>query len=129
MPRKRDLSVGVRAIRRILDELDKPKSLTHDYAVAILEQARRNAARKPTPQARMAAAVMQVREAEIFASGPASQPAVEVGMGAEFGSRTYPQFHAAPNRQGYWLYPATRDKAAIDAADQSLEAVLRKAAA
>lgn len=124
---KRDLSVGARAIRRILDDLEKPEGLEHDYAVAILEQARRNAARKPTPQARMAASIMQVQGSELFQRGSENDPAVEVAMGSEFGSRTYPQFHASHNRSGYWLYPATRDRAAIDKADKSLEEVLKRA--
>lgn len=124
---KRDLSFGGRALRRILDDLEKPAGLEHDYAVAILEQARRNASRKPTPQARMAASIMEVRGSELLQAGSSDQPAVEVAMGSEFGSGNYPQFHAAHDRGGYWLYPATRDRKALDKADKSLEQVLQRA--
>lgn len=123
-----DLAFGQRAIRRILRDLDKPESLEHDYAVAILKQARRNAAGRPTPQAPMAARVMEVRKSEIFQSGAPDDPAIEVAMGSEFGSRIHPQFHATPDRGGYWLYPATRDPDVIDEADKSLEDILDKAA-
>ena len=123
-----DLGFGQRAIRRILRELDKPESLEHDYAVAILEQAKRNASRRPTPQAPMAADNMDVRGAEIFQSGGPDDRASLVAMGSEFGSRIYRQFQAAPDRGGYWLYPATRDPEVLDEADKSLEEILDKAA-
>ncbi len=127
MPKK-DLAFGQRAIRRILHELDKPDDLEHDYATAILEQARRNAARKPTPQARMAAAVMAVDNATIAPRGSAGIPAVDVGIGSEFGSAIWPQFHKPPNQAGYWLYPATRDSQVLGKADKSLEEILAEAA-
>ena len=121
-----DLKFGQRAIRRILKDLDKPESLEHDYAVAILEQARQNADGRPTPQAPMAADAMQVVGAEIFQVG--SERAEAVAMGSEFGSRLYPQFHASPDRGGYWLYPATRDPQVVERADKSLEEILDRAA-
>lgn len=123
----KDLTFGQRALRRILRELNKPERLEHDYASAILEQAKRNAARRPTPQAPMAAAVMAVDGASITPHAPADSPSVEVAIGSEFGSTIWPQFHHGPAPAGLWLYPATRDSAVLGKVDDSLEAVLRAA--
>lgn len=124
----KDLAYGQRTIRRILKELDQPEELEHKFAEAILAQAVRNAASRPTPQARMAAANMEVRDATI---GPRAVgvPASEVAMGSEFGSATYLQFHRPPNQAGYWLYPATRDVYALSQMDKELEQMLDEAIA
>lgn len=127
MPVK-DLAFGQRALIRILRDLQKPVGLANDYATAILEQAKRNAASKPTPQARMAASVMVAEDGNIFPRGSAGIPEVAVGIGSEFGSAVWPQFHRGPNPRGYWLYPATRDSAVLGKADKSLEEVLAEAA-
>ena len=126
---KHDLAFGQKAIRRILTQLDKPQWLEHDYARAILDQAKHNAASKPTPQARMAAAVMTVDNSSIIQRGSAGTPAVDVAIGSEFGSALWPQFHKPPNPRGYWLYPATRDSQVLGKADESLEDVLKRAVA
>lgn len=125
---KKDLAFGQRAIRRILRELDKPEELEQSYAAAILKQAKQNAASKPTPQARMAASVLVAEGGNIFPSGSAGTPEVDVGIGSEFGSAVWPQFHAPPNPRGYWLYPATRDSQVLGKADKTLEEVLQEAA-
>jgi len=124
----KDLTFGQRALRRILKELQKPDDLEQDYAKAILEQAKKNAAGRPTPQAPMAASVMVAEGGNIFARGSAGLPEVAVGIGSEFGSAIWPQFHRSPNPGGYWLYPATRDSAVLGKADKSLEEILRDAA-
>lgn len=120
---KRSMAEGQRIIRRLIDQLDDPKGLAHEYAEAVLVQAVQNASSKPTPQARMAASVMQVRDDRIVPAGVASD-AVEVGQGSEFGSSLYPQFHAAHNPRGYWLLPAGEQTADSAAADQALEDVM-----
>jgi hypothetical protein len=118
-----DLEYGQRTIRRILKELEQPQSLEHKYAEAILAQAKRNAAGKPTPQARMAAENMVVERNTI---GPLTGgiPAEEVAIGSEFGSHVYPQFQRAPNPRGYWLYPAAEDAKVLADTDQQLERLL-----
>jgi len=105
--------------------LEKPADLEHDYATAILQKARQNAGTRPTPQARMAAEVLSVRGGAIAPS--AGGPAAEVGIGSEFGSVLFPQFHRPPNPRGYWLYPATRDQSVLKKTDESLEDVLKRA--
>lgn len=122
---RKDLRFGQRVIRRILSEIKRPESLEHRYAQAMLEQAKANAARRPTPQAPMAARNLYVDGASIV---PRSQgPAADVAIGSEFGSTLYPQFHRAPNPAGYWLYPASRDPQTLQAVDKSLEDLVRQA--
>ena len=93
-----------------------------------MEQAKKNAAGRPTPQAPMAASVMVAEGGNIFPRGSAGIPEVAVGIGSEFGSAVWPQFHRGPNPRGYWLYPATRDSSVLGKADKSLEEILADAA-
>ena len=123
---KKDLAYGGRAIRNLLDHLEEPQDLAHLYALAVLTQAKRNAASRPTPQAPMAARNMNVEHATIGPS--AGGPAQEVGIGSEFGSALYPQFQKPPNQQGYWLYPATWSVEALTAAEEALQDVLQQVA-
>jgi hypothetical protein len=117
-----DLEYGQRTIRRILKELEQPQALENKYAEAILAQAKKNAAGKPTPQARMAAENMVVERNTI---GPLSGGApADVAIGSEFGSSIYPQFHRSPNPRGYWLYPAAEDMRVLAETDQELEKLL-----
>ena len=123
---RKDLAYGQRTIRRILDELDHPAELENKYAEAILAQAVRNAASRPTPQAPMAASNMVVESATI---GPSLRgtPEEEVAIGSEFGSAIYPQFHHSPAPRGLWLYPAAEDLKVLAATDQELEKILDSA--
>ncbi len=120
----RDLQYAQAAIKRLLRSLDKPESLAHDFATQILEQARRNAASKPTPQARMAAENMAVQGGTIAPSS--SGAAADVAIGSEFGSTVYAQFHKGRNPRGYWLYPAGRMVAERNG-EETLDQVLRRA--
>lgn len=121
---KRSMAEGQRILKRLMSELEDPKGLAHEYAEAVLSQAVQNASSRPTPQARMAASVLQVRDDRIVpAGGPLA--AVAVGQGAEFGSSIYPQFHAPHNPRGYWLLPAGEQTADSAAADQALEDVMQ----
>ena len=123
----KDLAYGQRAISRILKELNQPDDLEHKFAEAILAQAVRNAASRPTPQARMAAANLDVQGASI---GPSAGGApAEVAIGSEFGSSQYLQFHRNPNPSGYWLYPAVRSTEALAEMDKDLEKMLDQAIA
>ncbi len=121
----KDLTYGQATIRRILKKLEQPQELENAYARAILVQAVANAAGKPTPQARMAAANLRVEGANIFPS--AGGPAAEVAIGSEFGSAVYRQFQQPPNPRGYWLYPAASATSTLAAGDRALEEVLQDA--
>ena len=120
----KDLQYGERIIRGILKRLEHSPDLAHSYAEAVLSQAVRNAASKPTPQARMAAANMTVSGADIHPS--AGGPPAEVAIGSEFGSDRYLQFHAPPNPRGYWLYPASTSTSALAAGDEAIEDVMQR---
>lgn len=122
---KKDLQYGQRTIRRILSELKQPTALENLYAEAILAQALRNAAGRPTPQANMAARNMTIRDATIYprAGGDPS----EVAIGSEFGSAVYPQFQKPPTKRGYWLYPAATNTAVLAQTDEALDQVLQDA--
>lgn len=122
---KKPLQYGVVTIRRILRELDEPAELANLYARAVLAQAVRNAAKRPTPQARMAARNMNVRGDTI---GPAAGgPPEDVAIGSEFGSAVYPQFHRGPTRKGYWLFPAAEATETLAAGEEALEKMLQAA--
>jgi len=121
----KDLTYGQATIRRILSKLDKPQELENLYARAILEQAVQNAAGKPTPQARMAAANLNIIGNTIGPS--AGGPPADVAIGSEFGSTVYRQFQQPPNPRGYWLYPAAGATSTLAAGDRALEDVLQDA--
>lgn len=123
MARQRDLQYGAKAIRRLLTELGEPEGLAHQYALAILAQALRNANARPTPQAPMAARNLQVEGADIFPRAAGGSPAA-VAFGSEFGSTVYRQFQKSPNPRGYWLYPAAESTATLAAGDEALETLL-----
>jgi hypothetical protein len=122
----KDLQYGVATIHRILRKLEQPQSLAHPFAEAVLRQAVRNASAKPTPQARMAASVLNVEGDTIGPS--AGGPPAEVGIGSEFGSAIYPQFHAPPTKRGYWLFPAGEAVQVLAEGDKTLEDILQRAA-
>jgi hypothetical protein len=122
---KRTLAEGQRVINRILSELQEPAGLAHQFAQAILDEAVRNAASRPTPQAPMAAANLFVRGAEI---GPSAGGAAEaVAAGAEFGSSIYRQFHQPHNPRGYWLFPATEAPNVLESGDDAIQQVIDSA--
>lgn len=120
----KDLQYGQRVISGILKRLDKSQDLAHSYAEAVLAQAVRNAASKPTPQARMAAENMTVTGADIHPTAGGAPAAVAIG--SEFGSARYLQFHRPPNPRGYWLYPAATSIAALAAGDEAIEDVMQR---
>ena len=119
---QKDLTYGAAAVRRILRKLEQPEQLAHQYAEAILAQAVRNAASRPTPQARMAAANLDVQGASIGPS--AGGAAAEVAIGSEFGSNQYLQFQHAPAPRGLWLYPAAEDESVLMITDKELQKVI-----
>lgn len=119
---KKDLTYGVNAIRGLLRRLNQPETLGETFAQLILEEARKNAARRPTPQAPMAARNLKADRLNIVPSAGGAPAAVAIG--SEFGSTIYRQFQKPPNPRGYWLYPATRGDTVLKAMDAKLEAVL-----
>ena len=136
-----DLADGARALATLRRELEKADTLRQTAARRILDQARRNAGRRPTPQARMVASGMQARNGtvigfgsrRIFGSG--SDGPVKLGhlaYGSEFGSSTHRQF-GPRNESGYWLHPAAEgnnpelDEAQEDHADKAIDAAIRSA--
>jgi hypothetical protein len=122
---KKDLTFGVTTIRRILRELQQPVALDNLYAQAILAQALRNAASRPTPQAPMAARNLNVEGASI---GPVTGGApAAVAIGSEFGSNQYAQFQHSPAPRGLWLYPAAEATETLAQMDKALEKVLGQA--
>ena len=135
-----DLADGVRALTKLRIELERVETLRQTAAKRVLEQARRNAASRPTPQARMVASGMQARNGTVigFASrrvfGSGSDGPVRLGhlsYGSEFGSNTHRQF-GPRNESGYWLHPAADqnpdvDEAHEDHADEAIAAAIRAA--
>lgn len=136
-----DLADGARALATLTRELEKAETLRQTAAKRVLEQARRNAGARPTPQARMVASGMLARNGTVigFASrrvfGSGSDGPVRLGVlsyGSEFGSNTHRQF-GPRNESGYWLHPAAEgtnpglDKAQEDHADKAIDAAIRSA--
>lgn len=112
---------GARALSTLQRELQKVGPLRQTAARAILEQARRNAASRPTPQARMVASGMRARNGTVIGFGSTrvfgrgSPEGVKLGyiaFGSEFGS-THKQFGApweSGEGAGYWLHPAAEGR-------------------
>lgn len=121
----KDLEYGQRAIIRIQRDLDEPEGLAHEFAKAVLAQAVQNAASRPTPQARMAAAIYGVRGPDVIPL--AGGAPWDVAMGSEFGSNIYLQFQAPHNPRGYWLFPAGESTAAALKGDKALDDILKSA--
>jgi len=120
----KDLAYGQRTISRILRQLQQPAALEDLYAHAILAQALRNAASRPTPQAPMAARNMGVTNATIAPVAGGAPAAVSIG--SEFGSNQYAQFQHRTAPQGLWLYPAAGQTETLVATDKALEDVLQQ---
>lgn len=119
----RTLKQGQRALDNLLRDLEAPEGLAHRYAEAVLQLAIQTASSRPTPQAPMAAAVLNVTGDAIRPS--AGGPPAEVGLGSEFGSAVYPQFHRGKSATGYWLMPSAEHAAQTPAGDAALEETMR----
>jgi hypothetical protein len=100
------------AVGRAMSDDDR---IAQAYAELALESARRLAAGRPTPQARMAASGIEARQGALYGAagrivfgrgGPV--PLGEIGWGAEMGSSLYPQF-GPRHAQGAFLRPAGED--------------------
>ena len=136
-----DLNDGARAMETLRRELLDTEKVRYEAARAVLEKAQRNARGRPTPQARMVASGMRVRNGTVigFAGtrvfGFGSTQPVKLGFlafGSEFGSNQYRQF-GPRNASGYWLNPAAEgENAGIDEAhendlDEAIDAAIRTA--
>lgn len=119
-----DLSDGARAVRQLSEALERSGDLPAAFAEAVLSEARRRAAGKPTPQSRMAAEAMGVRGSEILTI--AGGDAAEVAGGSEWGSVIYTQF-GPRNEGGYWLMPSTESPVALAAGDRALDEAVQRA--
>lgn len=113
---------------RLVDKLQKHDGLEDRFLRSVLDQAQGIAAGKPTPQARMAAEGMGVRNGTILSLS--GGPPAEVAAGSEFGSGIYRQF-GPRNTRGYWLLPTGEDPGAgtiaegEDWVDETVEAAIR----
>lgn len=94
-------------VNRLADRLEEVHELEQLTAEGVLRHARQIAAGHPTPQARMAAEGMGVRDGHILSLSGGTPG--EVAAGSEFGSDIFLQFHRPHNRDGYWLGPAAED--------------------
>lgn len=127
MSRRVSLDTAARIVNDLPEQIEASEAVTEALARAILEQARRAAGLRPTPQAPMAAAGMGIRGDTILSlSGGA--PA-EVAAGSEFGSGIYRQFHKPHNPRGYWLLPSGEnpDPATIQAGEEAVDQVIEAA--
>lgn len=118
--------VVAKILNGLAEDLENNEAIAQGYAEALLRQAQGLAASKPTPQARMAAQAMGVRQGTILSlSGGAPG---EVAAGSEFGSGIYRQF-GPRNTRGYWLLPsaANPDPATIAAGEEQLDQVVEAA--
>jgi hypothetical protein len=135
-----DLTDGARALETLRRELLNTSKVEAEVARSILRKARRNAAGKPTPQARMVASGMTSRRGtvigfaskRVFGSGSDGAKLGHLAYGSEFGSNTHTQF--GPRREsGYWLHPAAEgpnpdiDKAEDSYLDKAIDAAIRSA--
>lgn len=113
-----------KALANLDEALEDSERVREALAEGIVEQARRNAARRPTPQAPMAAAGLRVERGRIV-SLPGASPAARVAVGSEFGSGIYRQFGPRHSR-GQWLFPAIEspDAATIEAGEEAIDAEL-----
>ena len=100
------LEEGQKALRRLVERLQDNDELRDLWAREILNEAQGVAAGKPTPQARMAAEGMGIRNGTILSLS--GGPSAEVAPGSEFGSSIYRQF-GPRNTRGYWLLPTGED--------------------
>jgi hypothetical protein len=134
-----DLNDGARALETLRRELLNSSRVEADVARAILRRAQRNAAGKPTPQARMVASGMTTRRGtvigfgskRVFGSGSDGAKLGHLAYGSEFGSNTHRQF-GPRNEAGYWLHPAAEQNPDIDKAedsylDKAIDAAIRSA--
>lgn len=136
-----DLDDGARALNVLRRELLDSAKVEAEVARAILLKAKSNAARRPTPQARMVASGMVARRSTVIGSanrrvfGSGSSTGVRLGFlafGSEFGSNTHRQF-GPRNEAGYWLHPAAEgENREIDMVegtylDDAIDAAIRSA--
>lgn len=128
-------SVIARLLGQLRDNLADTRKMRRDYARSIIEQARANAGRRPTPQARGVATSLRVRGGSVLGfpstsitlSG-VSKRAAGINFGAEYGSDTHAQF-APRNERGYWLNPAADevdDRPGEQYLDDAIDGALRR---
>lgn len=128
MTRTVTLEQAQKILRGLVDKLEKHDGLEDRYLRAVLDEAQGVAAGHPTPQSRMAAEGMGVRNGTILSLS--GGPSAAVAAGSEFGSGIYRQF-GPRNTRGYWLLPTGEDPGAgtisqgEDWLDDTVEAAIR----
>lgn len=130
-----DFREGARRIDKLRHELEDGSDVAEAYAEALGAQARRNASRRPTPQAPLAAQALTVRGAELLVprsatvrSSTGSLSAGRVAGGSEWGSTLYRQF--GPRRSsGSWIGAAAErpDSSTIEAGQSAIDELIRDA--
>jgi hypothetical protein len=100
-------------------ELTDRREAAQAYAEATVDQARKLAAGRPTPQARLAASGIEARDGAVYGGASrivsgfgGSVPLGEIAWGAEMCSSIYQQFGPRHSR-GAWLYPAGDSDATV----------------
>lgn len=125
---------GQKRIDRLVDELRDGAAIAEPYAAAVGAQAKRNASRRPTPQAALAGGALVVRGASVTVPRGALVStkrgmiaAGAIAGGSEYGSSLYPQFGPRKGAPGHWLGAAAErpDSATLDAGDEAIDKLVR----
>ena len=130
-----DIPTGRRRLDALGEELRDGRAIAEPYAAAVGALAKRNASRRPTPQAAMAGGALVVRGATIsvprgalVSSRSGVTTAGGIAGGSEYGSSIYPQFGPRRGTPGHWLGAAAErpDSATLEAGEKALDELVRR---
>lgn len=100
--------------------LNDDEATAQAFAELVVDAAKRRAAGRPTPQARMAATGIEARRGAVYGSSSrivtgkgGSTTLGAIAWGAEMGSTRFRQF-GARHSGGTWIFPAGNDPAVAD---------------
>ena len=127
---------AARRIEALHDALERGQEIRESFAARMVAEAVQRAARRPSPQARMASSGIEARGPAIH--GPSESLVrstrgrlVRLGDvlgGSEFGSSEYVQF-GPRSGGGKWLWPAADDPAVLAAVEsEAIDPLLEDAA-
>ena len=123
---------GARRIRELSAELADGARILDPYLDALRTQAQSTAGRHPSPQARMAASALIVRDsslqvpsAAIVSGRGGSTSAGSIAGGSEYGSSIYPQF--GPRGGSRWLGTSAEHPSSttLQAGERALDELVR----
>lgn len=126
------LQDGLRRLQALSRELEDGSRIQEPYLEAVAAQARSAGARHPTPQSRMAASalivrdgVIQVPAAAIVSGAGGSTSAGAIAGGSEYGSSIYRQF--GPRRSSAWMRTSAEhpSSATLQAGERALDELVR----